>query len=678
MPDKLAKTSELSSLASDPANNPSYNADKWFGLPSILSAGVDNTGATDTTTEILAALSSGRSFYFPAGDYLISSTISLQRGQMLVGDGPIVTRFWKNADVDMVSFPVGSDGCGMRGIDLLGSYSTYRFNLQPNPPSGLATFTDTTNGLVIGVAAQSQPRQWFFTHGRIFNHGRDGVSHADGPQGKIEHTKIYYNARWGIWQDTQSNVNSGLGGLDLNHTQLISVDILSNGLGNYDEGGNFRAGGAHQVGVNVKVMRAYGEAFSAGSRKSKFEIHDEQNGVDNSHIDEHQLNTAYSVGRMVFNYTFQTVLLSGITGSISGTTLTLSVGTIPELYAGKFVKFTNGRVVQLSSFTSETEWEIIDIKNAGTVVSAVTADVVQGDRYLYYCTVAGTSAATGMGPSHISSTASDGTVTWRARRGSAIYFESLTDAANEVYLLANGGEIAGELSKNKVIGAGGSANNNLSQSLARTSMLCIDRRSRANLRDKAPSAVDRFKGICLYASEDKPLDHFFEPATGSGEIYRLLLGDSKDNNSFLLKGDDRFYFSQLVSGLKPDSTVRTSSFSNFGVKIGTANLWSINTTSAVVFADFYTNQFSGLDEEDLIGLVIIVKRVAGSNDVRVRFTDEGSTWRSCLQADGTVRATGPAQSDVRLNSTTPIRKFMYCGSSKYVGLDANIRWEEII
>lgn len=70
----------------------------------VLDYGVDNTGNTDTTTAIQAAINAaaGRTVYFPAGTYIVTSTLSYKTattqgifapGIRLVGDGMLKTIF---------------------------------------------------------------------------------------------------------------------------------------------------------------------------------------------------------------------------------------------------------------------------------------------------------------------------------------------------------------------------------------------------------------------------------------------------------------------------------------------------------------------------------------------------------------------------------------------------------
>ena len=70
----------------------------------VLDYGVDNTGTTDTTTAIQTAINAaaGRTVYFPAGTYIVSSTLSYKTattqsffapGIRLIGDGMLKTIF---------------------------------------------------------------------------------------------------------------------------------------------------------------------------------------------------------------------------------------------------------------------------------------------------------------------------------------------------------------------------------------------------------------------------------------------------------------------------------------------------------------------------------------------------------------------------------------------------------
>ena len=58
------------------------------GMLNAKEAGALGNGTTDDTEALAAALATGRSVFLPAGNYLISRTLSFARdGQCLVGEG---------------------------------------------------------------------------------------------------------------------------------------------------------------------------------------------------------------------------------------------------------------------------------------------------------------------------------------------------------------------------------------------------------------------------------------------------------------------------------------------------------------------------------------------------------------------------------------------------------------
>jgi len=113
------------------------------GAPAVLSApasgllnakdmGARGDGATDDTQALLAALATGRSIFLPAGNYLISSTLSFARdGQYLMGEGKGTETVVENrrTAAPLFSFSTGSGRnarlrCGLSRLAFKGNRDT--------------------------------------------------------------------------------------------------------------------------------------------------------------------------------------------------------------------------------------------------------------------------------------------------------------------------------------------------------------------------------------------------------------------------------------------------------------------------------------------------------------------------------------------------------------------------
>jgi len=82
--------------------------DRFGDVVNVLDYGADNTGATDASTEIQAALNSGgKMVYVPAGTYKLDSNLSVPQGVSIKGDGQGVTIFDASA-MDYTTLPAGS------------------------------------------------------------------------------------------------------------------------------------------------------------------------------------------------------------------------------------------------------------------------------------------------------------------------------------------------------------------------------------------------------------------------------------------------------------------------------------------------------------------------------------------------------------------------------------------
>lgn len=647
------------------------------GPINVLWAGAKNDGTADAASAINSSLLEGNDIYVPAGDYLVGSQIEYRfSGQTITGDGGGNTRLWKHSNIDLILMPSDHTRCSLEGVWCIGSHdgygeTIYDITAWATVPAARASFTDTTHGLVIGDApgVTLGPADCVVGDCRFFNFGKDGIHHVEGPRLTLRNTSAYYNARWGYWSDYQWNVQAEgdwaattaytVGDLvlssggniyyctvagtssgtepthtsgtatdgtvtwkfqasdggeanDTNHCTYDTIDILHNGLGSYTEGGNMSVGGAHNLGLNIKTMRAWGEGFRNKSRKSHYFMHDENNGTENSHIDAWVGSTAYSVGDMV-----QTT----------------------------------------------------------------------GDD-LYFCTGAGTSHASTV-PNHTSGTASDGTVTWQYRPGYGFYGQYLTDRDVKVYWLAHNGDAYFEngsvpydqdyFFENASTGQ----NNNHSQNKVVTAGWEISRRAQRSMSQYGISSGDSFKNLTLAAKEGSVDDFEYSTSAGTSNVNRVIHDDASGNNylQFIAGSNNRFWWSQLVYGLRPETSLVSANWSNFNDPIGERNYVLFDVSSGNLVADLYNNTLLGSSDDDARGLLITLHRVTGTNQLRIRTTDGNSPPdMKILGLDGTVYTSG-STAGYDLNSTNNIiaTTLMYVGSDNPIttSIDASIRWVEV-
>lgn len=83
----------------------------------VLDYGADNTGATDTTAKIQAAIDTGKSVYFPAGTYLVTSLTIQNKTEV---------SYFANNDVTITNDGVGTGSALM--MQLVGTISNIEFN----------------------------------------------------------------------------------------------------------------------------------------------------------------------------------------------------------------------------------------------------------------------------------------------------------------------------------------------------------------------------------------------------------------------------------------------------------------------------------------------------------------------------------------------------------------------
>lgn len=591
-------------------------------LPTFVNArlmGAKLDGVTDDATAINNLLATGKNVLLDEGDILIGTSLTfISESQQIIGAGGGKTRLWKNANVPVVIFPSSKSRTQLKGCWVIGAHtgfgnSVYDITAWTTIPSGRVSFTDTTDNIQVGddPGATLGPADALLEDCRTFNAGRDGINHQEGPRLTLRKVAGYYNARWGYWSDYQSNVQGSGTALDTNHTAFDTSEFLNNGLGNYTEGGNCSVGGAHNVGINLKIMRSYGEGFRNKSRKSYYQIHEELNGRNNSHITAWAATTAYAVG---------------------------------------------------------------DVK-------LTTAN------RLYLCTVAGTSS--GSEPTHTSGTAADGSVTWQFRSSSPFYGEDVTDKDVKVFWLANNGDKDFENGTAPYdLGycfecASTGQNNNYSHNEVVTSNFEISRRAQRSMPQYGVSSSDSFKNLRIRPSTTAMNDFELSAASGSTEVYRVLHDEATNNNylQYIAGSNNRFWWSQLVYGLRPQTTLQSANWSNFNTPIGKDNYIMFDVSGGNLVADLYNNTLLGSSDDDARGLLKTFHRVNGTNQLRIRTTDGNSPPdKKILGLDGTVYTSG-ATAGYDLNATNNVvaTTLMYVGSDNPIttSIDADIRWVEI-
>jgi hypothetical protein len=91
----------------------------------VLDYGADNTGATDCSAAVALAIAAGKSVFFPAGTYLLNTSVEISggQGQILFGEGPQRTTIYPpNADA---AFSIPSQFMvGIRDMSIVGNVNS--------------------------------------------------------------------------------------------------------------------------------------------------------------------------------------------------------------------------------------------------------------------------------------------------------------------------------------------------------------------------------------------------------------------------------------------------------------------------------------------------------------------------------------------------------------------------
>lgn len=99
----------------------------WRSIPGSLNLqryGADNTGASDISASLLAAIAAGfKTIYFPAGDYLISSTVTIGNDIRLVGEGSRLSRIKLTSNITAL-YLNNSKNVNIEGLYFYGTYTS--------------------------------------------------------------------------------------------------------------------------------------------------------------------------------------------------------------------------------------------------------------------------------------------------------------------------------------------------------------------------------------------------------------------------------------------------------------------------------------------------------------------------------------------------------------------------
>lgn len=204
-------------------------------------AGVDPTGATDSTTGIASALTAaaGKALWFPAGTYL-HGKITIPAGTTIFGDGPVsilkrngsiaVGSGWidvPNSDVRITGLKFEGQKTAPSGV----RYADVKFTYSGNPTN--AVFTQNTTIWVHGAASNVQIDHNDFTHSGAY------TVFLDATAGQITNVSVndnhLYDIRPMLFGDTGDlNYGSWVGGIfwasDNNFYNLENLKIVDNVL----------------------------------------------------------------------------------------------------------------------------------------------------------------------------------------------------------------------------------------------------------------------------------------------------------------------------------------------------------------------------------------------------------------------------------------------------------------
>lgn len=239
--------------------------------------GVPASGG-DATAALIAAVATGKHVIIPAGDWGISSTVTLgnvnQRLICLPG-----SNFWKYANV--VMFQITAYGAGLDGSTLWGNLSTW--GAIPGRPAAAPSFTDTTHNLIYGaVAGTGLPKGGVFSNSISQYAGLCGFYWQEGPNPYLHNSLFAKNGTWGI--DINQSIVLGGSSNDTHHGAWGYVECQYNGRSAATDGGDCRFRGMAFVVGNLKAFGSYGTGLRVESADVQANVFIELAGTTNSGI----------------------------------------------------------------------------------------------------------------------------------------------------------------------------------------------------------------------------------------------------------------------------------------------------------------------------------------------------------------------------------------------------------
>jgi hypothetical protein len=153
----------LSSLpaAMPPAIPPLPPTAEWTNVRTL---GVAGDGKTDDTAAIRKAIDGNRVLYFPSGQYLVTDTITLKAGTVLIGLHPLMTRF------DLPDGTAGFQGLGAPHPVILAPAG------GSNLMSGLGVYTGGINPRAVGVLWSAGEASLMFDVRLLGGHGSGTIN----------------------------------------------------------------------------------------------------------------------------------------------------------------------------------------------------------------------------------------------------------------------------------------------------------------------------------------------------------------------------------------------------------------------------------------------------------------------------------------------------------------------
>ena len=321
---------------------------------------------TDVTATMTAAMASGKTILVPAGQYGISSTLETSGDyqRIMSVNGPVT--FFKYANVPILHLKHQYSGAS--NISFYGNYDAFGFLIRP---AGAPSFTDTTDGILIGVVGTGTPYFWNLTDCTINFHGRDGIHWNDGPAGQMQGAvNVFYNARWGFW--TEQITSLGGTAIDTAHAVASYLHAVSNGRSTYTEGGGvLLRGGSHNL--NIKTFGNWGDGLHTNCGFARAKLFTELDGAVNTSI------TTWAAGQVIptigtmrrYGNNVYVSTNTGTTGGIppTNTSGTQSDGAVVWQYRSGYALIAESNAKNQSSF---------DILNSNGIHSVANGNSLYG------------------------------------------------------------------------------------------------------------------------------------------------------------------------------------------------------------------------------------------------------------------------------------------------------------